>query len=90
MDMPFGARELQRLATSMNARPADTVDARNIAVMISLAGYIFSIDLLCWASVCEFVDRQSPDQVYGQGWATQSLKRGQVHAASILVGPWSG
>jgi len=77
MDMP-GARELQPLAASMNARPAETVDSRNIAVMISLAGYIFSIGLICWASVCEFVDPQSPDQVYAQGWATQSLKKGQI------------
>ena len=73
------AFEMQPLAsvTALSVRPADSIDPRNLAVMISLAGYIFSVGLICWASVAEFVYPQSPDSMYAQGWATQMLTKGK-------------
>lgn len=40
---------------------------KNIAVMISMAGFIWSIGLISWASTSQFVNPSAPDAMYYQG-----------------------
>ena len=71
-------------ARAMEHSNLGDVDRRNIAVMVSMAGFIFSIGFICWASISQFVDPASPAAMYAQGWATQGLRQGQEHRAKNL------
>lgn len=55
---------------------SNAIDRRNIAVMISIGGYIFSIGLICWASISDFASPGSEANSYAQGWATQGVRKG--------------
>ena len=43
---------------------------KNIAVMISMAGFIWSIGLITWASTSQFVNPSAADAMYYQGRGT--------------------
>jgi hypothetical protein len=55
---------------------SSAIDRRNISVMISIGGFIFSIGLICWASISDFALPNSDANKYAQGLATQGMRKG--------------
>jgi hypothetical protein len=52
------------------------IDRRNTSVMVSIGGFIYSIGLICWASIADFALPGSESEKFAQGFLTQGLRQG--------------
>lgn len=71
---------LSGFAFGYNARhdfvASTAIDRRNISVMISIGGFIYSIGLIGWASIADFALPGSEAEKFAQGLATQGIRQG--------------
>jgi hypothetical protein len=71
---------LSGFAFGYNARhdfvASTAIDRRNISVMISIGGFIYSIGLIGWASIADFALPGSEAETFAQGLATQGIRQG--------------